>query len=404
MSDIYSEVAVDEDTNHSFWMPNQYSSTVKRLDEGYRVCDDIAACFQDRAKIEKQYAQQMEEWARKWKPLVDNSPMYGSLLTAWQAFMTAAERLSDLHVGIQKTLVIDDGDRIRNWQKDAYHRKLFGGFKESYELENGFYKAQKPWVKKFKKVEKSKNSYHKACKKQQVATIRDSNSKGNPDVSVDKQRKLQEEREKCDQVTEKVKQRYEKALQDLNRYNPKYMEEMETVFEQSQQHEQKRILFLKDSLMSIHEHLDITSNESIQAVYQDLKQAIVSVKDQDDLKWWRNRHGPGMMMNWPQFEEWNPEKERQIVKKKKAKEPDKVRLRSITPTEGSMTRPPVNVPGVRVRAVYDYVGQEADELSFNAGEELTKIEDEDEQGWCKGITTHGQVGLYPANYVEVVLK
>ncbi|XP_078511324.1 protein kinase C and casein kinase substrate in neurons protein 1-like isoform X2 [Lissotriton helveticus] len=334
MSDIYSEVAVDEDTNHSFWMPNQYSSTVKRLDEGYRVCDDIAACFQDRAKIEKQYAQQMEEWARKWKPLVDNSPMYGSLLTAWQAFMTAAERLSDLHVGIQKTLVIDDGDRIRNWQKDAYHRKLFGGFKESYELENGFYKAQKPWVKKFKKVEKSKNSYHKACKKQQVATIRDSNSKGNPDVSVDKQRKLQEEREKCDQVTEKVKQRYEKALQDLNRYNPKYMEEMETVFEQSQQHEQKRILFLKDSLMSIHEHLDITSNESIQAVYQDLKQAIVSVKDQDDLKWWRNRHGPGMMMNWPQFEEWNPEKERQIVKKKKAKEPDKVRLRSITPTEG----------------------------------------------------------------------
>lgn len=37
------------------------------------------------------------------------------------------------------------------------------------------------------------------------------------------------------------------------------------------------------------------------------------------------------------------------------------------------------------------------------GDVFEKLEDEDEQGWCKG-RKDGRVGLYPANYVEVIRR
>ncbi|KAA0723737.1 Protein kinase C and casein kinase II substrate protein 3 [Triplophysa tibetana] len=425
----------------SFWEPGNYKRTVKRIDDGYKLCNELVSCFQERAKIEKGYSQQLSDWAKKWSGVVEKGPQYGTVEKAWHAFMNAADKLSEIHMELKEKLMNEDSEKIRNWQKDAFHKQMIGGFRETKDADEGFRKAQKPWVRKLKEVESSKKIYHQARKEERTAMTRESHAKADPTKSPEEIRKFTDRVEKCTQEAEKTKDRYEKALDELNRSNPRYMEDMEQVFEITQDAEKKRLQFFKDVMQDMHQHLDLSSNDRdcgksprrFRGLYRDLGQTITIASDTEDLRWWRNTHGPGMSMNWPQFEEWSPEATRSISRKDRNGRPDDVvTLTNIVSAGDELPQTPQEtnragkdyssdwsddespkkfiaangmdeeekVVGVRVKALYDYTGQEADELSFRAGEDLMKLSEEDEQGWCKGQLDSGEVGLYPANYVQ----
>lgn len=87
--------------------------------------------------------------------VVPSGPQYGTVERAWLALMTEAEKVSELHQGVKNSLMNVDFEKVKNWQKDTYHKQMMGGFKETKEADESFRKAQKPWAKKLKEVRKS---------------------------------------------------------------------------------------------------------------------------------------------------------------------------------------------------------------------------------------------------------
>ncbi|XP_016161591.1 PREDICTED: protein kinase C and casein kinase substrate in neurons protein 2 isoform X4 [Ficedula albicollis] len=447
MSGSYDDSVGVEVSSDSFWEVGNYKRTVKRIDDGHRLCNDLMNCIHERARIEKGYAQQLTEWAKRWKQLVEKGPQYGTVERAWCAFMSEAEKVSELHLEVKGSLMNEDFEKIKNWQKEAFHKQMMGGFKETKEAEDGFRKAQKPWAKKLKEVEAAKKAYHAACKEEKLAISRETNSKADPALNPEQLKKLQDKVERSKQDVLKTKEKYEKSLKELDNATPQYMENMEQVFEQCQQFEEKRLRFFREVLLEVQKHLDLSNVASYKNIYRELEQNIKTADAVEDLRWFRANQGPGMSMNWPQFEddEWSADLNRTLSRREKKKASDGVTLTGINQTGDQVSQPnkhssvssyeknqsyptdwsdeESNNPfsstdangdtnpfdedtpptmEVRVRALYDYEGQEQDELSFKAGDELTKMENEDEQGWCKGRLDNGQVGLYPANYVEPI--
>lgn len=83
---------------------------------------------------------------------VSSGSQYGTVEKAWHAFMNAADTLSEIHMEIKEKLILEDSEKIRNWQKDAFHKQMIGGFRETKDADEGFRKAQKTWVRKLKDV------------------------------------------------------------------------------------------------------------------------------------------------------------------------------------------------------------------------------------------------------------
>lgn len=285
----------------SFWEPGNYKRTTKRIEDSFRLCNDLILLIQERSEIEKTYAKSLRNWSKKWNETIEKGPEYGTTEAAWKAVLIEADRRCDMHLRVKDQLLNDIVTQIKQWQKDNFHKSMMH-IKEKKEMDDSFKKAQKSWAKLLARVNKCKADYHQACKNEKSAVNQERNATADTSLSPDQVTKLQDRVTKCKFEAQRAKERYEQALQEINDYNAKYMEDMTVVFDKCQEFEEKRLDFFKEMLFGIHGCLNISTDAELPQIYEEYRHSIQNADAKKDLKWWSNNHGVGMAMNWPQFE------------------------------------------------------------------------------------------------------
>ena len=56
---------------NSFWELENYKRTVKRVEDGARLCDELIKLIHSRAEIEKKYSSELRTWAKTWNDKID---------------------------------------------------------------------------------------------------------------------------------------------------------------------------------------------------------------------------------------------------------------------------------------------------------------------------------------------
>lgn len=296
-----------EPTSDSFWEIGQYKRTVKRCEDGYKVCNDLVQMFSDRADIEKAYAKSLKSWSKKWHDYLNKGSEYGSMKATWVSALNEADRIAEIHHTTHNVLNEELNNDIKNWQKANYVKSIVNTLKIAKEYDEDFKKAQKPWSKKYLLTEKTKKEYHSACKSYQSAKVQHNNSLADSAISPDQKKKLEDKVEKYKKEVEITNNKYKQALDDLNSYNSRYIEDMTTVYKKCDNFERERLEFFIEKFFKLHSHLNIYDRTNVADIYAEFYRTIKTSSPTNDLLNWSRENGSNMAMNWPVFEDYSEE-------------------------------------------------------------------------------------------------
>ncbi|XP_078355839.1 protein kinase C and casein kinase substrate in neurons protein 1-like [Oculina patagonica] len=301
-------------TGFNFWDVNSYRRTVRRIDDGAKLCDDLLKLLAERAEIEGLYAAKLQGWSKKWNDLINKGSEYGSVKNSWLNITTEADQLAEIHSELQIRLGNQVHGGVQQWKSANYHKSLLS-WKETKNAEEGFSKAQKPWAKRHDEVLKCKRAYYQACKvRDQTEKLYKEASVEGSTVTDEQVKKLKEKSDKAAYDVQTTRGKYEESLRDIGNYNPKYMEDMRYVFDKCQQSEEERKNFFKTTFLNYCQQMSLEPHfNRISSIYSNLNKAFEEADVPADISWWSVNFGTEMPTRWPEFEEYTGQDEQTVT-------------------------------------------------------------------------------------------
>eukprot|EP00727_Mastigamoeba_balamuthi_P008589 m51a1_g4352 putative sh3 domain-containing protein (405) ;mRNA; r:220854-222452 len=240
-------------------------------------------------------------------------------------------------------------------------------------------------------IRKAKSSYVDCVSRAEAAqeALDYANAQSRPKPELDKASAKVQKLAKEEMLLD---QEYKEAVTGWIDLHPTWVDVFTTFMLTMQEQEQQRLDFLKAQLVSIAAQL------------QKLAVAAASINREQDLAEWvaANRTGDAPAPP-PQY---IPKAARSKLSEAVIVSPIQLAAASVSAAEPS-TRdeslsPQIGPAKMCTKALYDFVGDEADELDFFEGERIEVLHGPGNgQGWWAG-TTHGRIGWFPSTYVEPI--
>lgn len=199
---------------------------------------------------------------------MEKNKEYGkNMKSGWQAIITSGEKTSEIHLDIAKKLTEEPDSPIKTidrYNKDNYRKRTIKKYKlkKTHEFQQDFINAQKHWADLQKELKAKEKDYEKAVK-----------------MNKDQKRELN---------------RMNSFKNEIKKYEPIYVENLKTVFENTQNFELDRMKTFVNVFKKYHDVFSTCWSENrFKSILKSLLNSIDTIKPEQDLKKWSDNYGAG---------------------------------------------------------------------------------------------------------------
>jgi proline-serine-threonine phosphatase interacting protein 1 len=402
-----------------------YDTLVKRLKEGKKMCHDLEDFLEKRARIEKEYGDNLVRLAEK----AAGKEELGTLRKSWDQLKSETDAVGRLHLSLSQKITDDilkavrefkDQQRETRKKSEDTVKRAAGHKRTCYQSTN---RARATYETRCKEADKAEETFNKVqspgtAKQQEIA-------------------KAQKNSEKARASSKNADQLYQESVKSLEESRALWEREMELICRQFQELEELRIAYLRHhmwTLCNLCSQTTVYEDQSFENVRKVLEEC--NVDNDIDLfvserKTGSERPAPLRYINFYHPNQSEPPAA-PAAKGGKGEAPNKA-LPPIPPESSSEPAGPIedgvysSIPDqVKVNtvataasggagldesyyatpkstvekmvALYSYEAQGTQELNLEEGAIVMVITKEDEVWWC-GQLLDGTTGMFPANYV-----